>query len=87
MVIPAKRSYMKSLRVYLGSHSKMGTKYCKAFLAFIGNGFPLKSWKGSSGKKVSFKSDLNAVAKLLGAAKFTLLNVSPVAFPPPIGAI
>lgn len=73
MVMPARTSYRKSPRLYLGSHSKIGTKYCRAFL----RGLPsLNSLKGSSGNRVSLAWDLKVAAKLLGLAKFTLLNES-----------
>lgn len=72
MVIPASTSYLSFCRLYFGSHSKIGTKYCNVFFVFIK---PFGSCdiglNGSSGKKVSLHLQLNLRKKLLGAEKFT----------------
>lgn len=55
----------------MGSHSKIGTKNWTAFLTRPAGFSFLNCWNGSSGKKVSLRSDFNVVAKPLGGAKLT----------------
>lgn len=69
IVIPARTSYRKSLKLYFGNQSKIGTKYCNAVRKGL---LFLNCLKGSSGKSASFAWDLNVVPKRLGVAKLTL---------------
>ena len=71
MVIPARTSYLNLPKLYFGNHSNIGTKYCNAFPGRRSGGSFRNCRKGSSGKKVSLRLDLNLVAKLLGLEKLT----------------
>ena len=73
MVIPASKSNRNKRRLYLGSHSKIGTKYRTALTKRLREFLPWNCLKGSSGKRVSLRSDLKMVGNLLGVEKLTVV--------------
>lgn len=54
MVRPETTSDLRSLRLYLGPHSRMGNTYWAARMSLLLEDFPLNWRRGSSEKKVSF---------------------------------
>lgn len=54
MVRPETTSDLRSLRLYLGPHSRMGNTYWAARMSLVLEDCPLNWRRGSSGKKVSF---------------------------------
>lgn len=76
MVMPASKSNLNSVNLYLGPHSNIGAKYLRNAKALRWGGRPRKWRKGSSGKKVSLSFSLKVTLKFLYLERFTLCLAS-----------
>jgi len=65
IVRPETRSDLKSLRLYLGPHWRIGKRYWAPRASFVLRGCPLNWRRGSSGKKVSLSLALSLCKVLL----------------------
>lgn len=71
IVIPAMTSDLKKLKLYRGAHSRIGSMYCNHDTSFCQRDWFLNCRKGSSGKKVSLRSDFNFFEKGRGGGTLT----------------
>lgn len=79
IVRPETRSDLKSLRLYLGPHWRIGNTYWAPRISFLLRGCPLNWRRGSSGKKVSLSLPLSFWRVLLwggGTTWCTSMDIS-----------